>query len=59
MKQNEMPMGFGTILSQNMEALNKFAELSEIQKREIINSTHIVNSKEDMKKLVNKIAADY
>lgn len=59
MKQNEMPMGFGMALAQNMEALNKFAELSEIQKREIINSTHSVNSKEDMKKLVNKIAADY
>ncbi|MBQ3692217.1 MAG: hypothetical protein II931_02730 [Clostridia bacterium] len=59
MKQTDMPMGFGMALAQNMEALNKFAQLSENQKQEIIDSTHTVNSKDDMKKLVNKIAADY
>lgn len=59
MKQKETPMGFVMALAQNMEALNKFAELSEIHKKEIMNSTRSVCSKEDMKKLVNKIAADY
>lgn len=60
MTKSEMPpMCFGTALAHNPEALNKFAELSENQKKEIINSTAPICTKDDMKKLVNKIAADY
>ena len=59
MNGTELPMGFGMALAQNMEALNKFAQLSETQKQEIIDSTHNINSKDDIKKLVNKIAANY
>lgn len=59
MKQYKLPLCFGNALAQNQEALNKFAQLSEIQKREIIDSTAPIRSKDDMKKLVNKIAADY
>lgn len=60
MTQADMPgICFGKALAQNAEALNKFAQLSEKQKIEIISSTTPICSTDDMKKLVNKIAADY
>ena len=59
MNQNEMPLGFVMSLAQNPEALNKFSLLSESQKQEIIDTTHTINSKKEMRQFVNKIATDY
>lgn len=55
MKENEMPMGLGMALAQNPEAMQKFALLSEDKKREVINGTHNVTSKQEMHEYVENI----
>ncbi len=55
MKRDEMPVGFSFVLAQNPEAMQKFAGLSEEKKKEIINGTHSVNSKQEMREYVNSI----
>lgn len=55
MQRDEMPMGFSMALAQNPLALQKFAMLSEDKKRQIIEGTHSVKSKQEMHEYVNKI----
>lgn len=52
----ELPLGFGMALAQNEAAMKKFETLSETEKRAIIDKTHTVNSKREMKALVNNLA---
>lgn len=59
MKQNELPLGFVMSLAQNPEALNKFNSLNNQQKEEIINATHTINSKNEMRHFVGRIAKEY
>ncbi|MBR3767168.1 MAG: hypothetical protein IKL10_02895 [Clostridia bacterium] len=56
MKKNEMPVGFGMALAQNPKAMEKFALMSEEKKREIIQGTHAVNSKEEMHRYISDLA---
>lgn len=51
----ELPLGFGMALAQNEEAMKKFETLSDVEKKTIINKTHTVNSKREMKALVNSL----
>ena len=55
MKHDEMPMGFSMALAQNSEAMQKFAMLSEDKKKQIIDGTHSVKSKQEMHEYVNRI----
>lgn len=55
MNRNEMPVGFSMALAQNPEAMQKFAMLSDEEKKEIINGTHSVNSKQEMREYVNSL----
>lgn len=55
MKRDEMPVGFSFVLAQNPDAMQKFAMLSEEKKKEIINGTHAVKSKQEMHEYVNKL----
>lgn len=55
MERDEMPVGFSMALAQNPEAMEKFALLSEEEKREIINGTHSVKSNREMHEYVNKL----
>lgn len=55
MKRDEMPVGFSMALAQNPEAMQKFAMLSEDKKKQIIEGTHSVNSKQEMHEYVNRI----
>ena len=59
MENFEMPMGFGMALAQNFEAMQKFALLSDEQKRKIIAGTHGVNSKEEMRRYVDEAVLGY
>ncbi|MGN0689953.1 MAG: YdeI/OmpD-associated family protein [Oscillospiraceae bacterium] len=59
MENYEIPMGFGMALAQNPEAMMKFSSLPESKKREIINGTHSVTSKSEMKRYVEKIISLY
>ena len=55
MNHYEMPIGFSMALVQNPEAMQKFARLSEEKKKEIINGTHAVKSKQEMHEYVNRL----
>ena len=55
MKREEMPIGFSMALAQNPEAMQKFALMSENEKKKIINGTHTVKSKQEMHQYVNSI----
>ena len=55
MKRDEMPVGFSMALAKNPEAMQKFAMLSEDKKRQIIDGTHSVKSKQEMHEYVNRI----
>lgn len=59
MKYYEMPIGLGMALAQRPEAMEKFARLSEEKKKEIIEGTHSVSSKDQMHQYVEKIISEY
>ncbi len=55
MKQDKMPVGFSMALAQNPEAMQKFALLGEDKKKQIIDGTHSVKSKQEMHEYVNRL----
>lgn len=55
MKRDEMPVGFSMALAQNPDAMQKFAMLSEDKKKQIIDGTHSIQSKQEMHEYVNKL----
>lgn len=59
MKHYEMPLGLGMALAQNPEAMQKFSNLTESKKQEIIQGTHAVTSKAEMKRYVENIVSVY
>lgn len=59
MEKNEMPIGLGMALAMNPEAMQKFASLSETKKQEIINGTHTISSKTEMREYVENIKSAY
>ena len=52
MENTEMPIGFGMALAMNPAAMEKFASLPQNEKQKIINGTHNVSSKTEMKQYV-------
>ncbi|MBQ8435112.1 MAG: hypothetical protein IJX24_03765 [Oscillospiraceae bacterium] len=59
MEKKEMPVGLGMALAMNPEAMRKFSSLSEAKKQEIINGTHTISSKSEMKQYVENIKSVY
>ncbi|MGN0612836.1 MAG: hypothetical protein ACI4JB_02970 [Porcipelethomonas sp.] len=55
MEQDKIPMGFGMALAMNPEAMEKFALLPEKKKQAIINGTHAVSSRSEMRQYVENI----
>ncbi len=51
-----IPLGFGMALSQNEQAMEHFAALTEDERQSIIDSAHGVKTKEEMRDFVNKLA---
>lgn len=51
-----LPLGFGMALAQNEAAMKSFESLSEIEKEAIVQRTHQVNSKLEMRGLVASLA---
>ena len=51
-----MPLGLGLALAQNIKAMNRFADLSPQQQQQMINQTHQIHSKQEMKAFVQQFA---
>lgn len=58
MKRSEMPIGFSMALTENPEAMKKFASLSEEKKRTVVEGSHYVRSRSEMHRYVNEILKD-
>lgn len=55
MERNELPVGFGIALAKNAEAMQRFANLTDGEKQEIIDGTHAIESKREMERYVDSI----
>ena len=51
----ELPLGLGMALAQNSGAMQAFAEMTEAQKLGVIDRTHSISSKKEMRHLVDSI----
>ncbi len=51
-----IPMGLGMALAQNLDAMNYFASLGDEKKKEIIDHTHQIRSKNEMQEFVSHIS---
>ena len=55
-KKNEMPMGLGFGLAQNEEAMEHFSNLTDTEKKQVIETARTVQSKKEMNSLIQDIA---
>lgn len=53
----ELPLGFGMALAQNEDAMQQFEALSDAEKQAIIQRTHSISSKQEMRQLVASIGS--
>lgn len=51
-----MPLGLGFSLAMNEDSMNSFAKMSEQEKSQVIEAARSVQSKQEMKNLVDDIA---
>ncbi len=51
----DMPLGLGMALAKNINAMNRFASLSQEEQRKIINQTHQIQSKQEMTQFAENI----
>ncbi|MCH5298050.1 MAG: hypothetical protein J1E85_10345 [Ruminococcus sp.] len=54
----DLPLGFGMALAQQPKAMQKFANMSDSQKSEILSQTHNIKSKQEMRSFVSQLAHD-
>jgi hypothetical protein len=52
----KVPIGFGMALAANTAAMNRYAQLSETQKQDILSKAHNVRSEKEMYTLVANFA---
>ncbi len=51
----DVPMGLGMALAQNLKAMEYFSSLPDAQKQAIIDATHGITSKAEMKSYVDRL----
>lgn len=51
----ELPMGFGMALIKNQSAAQYFESLNEQERRQIIDQTHQISSKQEMQNFVDNL----
>lgn len=52
----EIPMGLGMALAQNQDAMERFAHLPQAEQQKLIEHTHEIRSKKEMKQFADQIA---
>lgn len=52
----EMPIGFGLSLAMHEDSMNRFSEMTDGEKRQVIEAARGVQSKQQMEELVASIA---
>mgnify|MGYP005793915607 FL=1 len=51
----DLPLGFGMALSQDLSAMERFSSLSPDQQRDLIEQTHRITSRAEMKAFVRRL----
>ena len=51
----DMPLGLGMALAQNLEAMNYFASLPKEEQKSVIEHTHSISSKREMREYVSSL----
>ena len=51
----EIPMGLGMALAQNLQAMDRFTHLPKAQQEQIIDHTHAITSKNEMRQYVDSL----
>lgn len=54
--KEELPLGLGFGLARNEQAMKHFSEMPENEKKQVIEAARCVNSKSEMKSLIDDIA---
>jgi len=52
MDLQQLPVGLGMALAQRPEAMKKFADMTEMEQKIIINKAHVADSEQKMQALV-------
>ncbi len=55
MSNFDLPLGLGMALAQNEKAMQRFEAMSDADKRAFVNKTYSINSKSEMRSLVNSL----
>ncbi len=55
LSSNEIPIGLGMALAENVEAMEYFSSLSKEEKQRIVDHTHKIRSKREMQDFVNSM----
>ncbi|MCD7928038.1 MAG: hypothetical protein LUF80_04155 [Oscillospiraceae bacterium] len=50
--EQELPLGFAMVLAQNEAAMARFEALTQAEKQAVLRRTHMVSSKQEMRRLV-------
>ena len=53
LNDNEIPQGLGMALAENLGAMNRFCNMTESERQDIINQSRNVGSKQEMRNLVS------
>ncbi len=56
MDHNSVPIGFGYVLNQNTAAMNRYAQLTDFEKQDVIQKAQDVRSEMEMYQLVATLA---
>lgn len=51
----ELPLGLGMALAQNLEAMRRFTSLSGAEQQAVIDRTHSIGSKKEMRAFVDSL----
>lgn len=52
---HELPLGLGMALAKNFEAMNYFSNLPKEEQQKIIDHTHSIDSKQEMREYVQSL----
>lgn len=59
MQMNDLPLGFVMSLAINKEALEKFSSFDDGKKQEVLSSLLTINSRNEMRQFVDRLAKEY
>lgn len=55
---DSMPMGFAMGLAMDMNAMNRFSNLTEAEKEELLNRARDARSKDEMQRILSQLSSE-